>query len=103
MNTTLRELLKPPFVDGKSERTLTNGHICIQLHINTDCDRGQIKRYIANALNEYQRIYGEPKRWIIGREGRYFCPECGNQSERYKMITICCPSCGVKLDPLEGT
>ena len=114
--TTLKELLKPPFHRQDFSHFVYDGNAAAVLEINTILTarlfsldvRNQAEKelleYIAEALNEkWERDFGEPLRWES--KGHYWhkCPKCGANYYIFKGIHNHCPSCGVRLLPLEET
>jgi len=140
MSATLKELLKPPFHcnDSYFKFDWEIPHIrCDMFDRDTavikimpladfgyyikmlDGEEGfrrfiaEFNDFVVKALNnEWERVYGEPKRWkIIEMWEVGYLYECENCSQKLKLETdhptYCisryryCSSCGVKLEPPE--
>ena len=116
--TTLQELLKPPFVkygnsitDGNGIKILTVNGLIDNFIGNIGDNYPDILTVTAAALNEqWEREFGEPKRWIIkvaeldnnGNTYTYAeCPDCGFEHMSNKFNY--CPSCGGRMQPLESS
>ena len=108
---TLKEILKPPFVLSDNSIYDSSKDWAIQPVIISDFSdhlRGDIRRFIAAALNEkWERDFGERERWITcytGVDGdvEYLkCPECNwdDLDTDHEAIFNFCPHCGERLDP----
>ena len=111
--TTLKELLKPPF-SYKKHGVVSNGNdetvliVSPMLRSDEKHSSADGEDWIISALNEKAaREWDERKRWELHKfETRpyginYICPKCG-YSHSYK-CSCYCPSCGERLDPPEGS
>ena len=114
--TTLQEVLKPPFMLDDAEMTFLyddNGHHLLDIRgwgffqkfENGAQLQDEWSRWVRNALNEKAaREWGVRKRWVRNIGQHYKCPVCGNGwllLEKQASVPFCC-QCGERLDPPEG-
>ena len=107
MNTTFKEILKPPFrghsglrmlldADNTGILRLNKNYILSQPNDKRDVISAMVLAFVAEAMNKkYEHGYGEPLHWL--KQGEWFeCPECGDEMalpNRY------CKDCGKRLLP----
>ena len=112
MEKTLKDLLKPPFMRMPyciGEFSDVYGKRLFSIHTSEVFNEDTawlFHEFVEKALNnEWERQYGEPKRWIE-KEDAFSCPEC-NTDDRLQgyagVLFNHCPSCGVQLLPPEGS
>ena len=111
MNTTLKEIIKPPFYRDLSSSCGVirsgDGSYITQVALGDEA-----ADFIAAALNEkWKRDFGEHERWIEHKDDEdrttltvWQCPKCNEdyavgRAERRRFNH--CPKCGVKLSPPE--
>jgi len=99
---TIKDLFKPPFSQDERDIVDINGQVVLEVFIdNAD---NEVTTIIKKLLNKkWQREHGEVKRWIedsgiSGMVDIFICPDC---DQGFTNDFNYCPSCGVKLDPLE--
>ena len=92
----LKALLKPPFINS------TRGVVYDQDgNAFASCRMPIALEFLLDALNnEWEREYGEPKRWNFNGRHLYHCPVCGNAMVIQNDLNYC-PSCGQRLLPPE--
>ena len=108
MEKTLKDLLKPPFkLDSlHGERYIYDDRGFYLLAITdlglTKKIRGEIKRFVLQGINnEWERQYGEPKRWMYNdteTDCMYYCPACKVGADDLLEYHFCF-RCGVQLLP----
>ena len=106
---TLKDYLKPPFkkhfFDDDYYIVNGEGSICK----SRNYENADISDFILAAIqNEYQRVYGEPRRWEVRfdeYECEYWvCPDCKWDDTGFEnSLFNFCPHCGIKLKPSEET
>ena len=120
MEKTLKDLLKPPFTikEEDGEYILHNSDIClfaisfspyINFSLYPDVNQ-KLKKAITETVvqalhNEWERQYGEPKRWIkVSANGLYKCEKCiSAKFFEEGFFDRHCPACGQRLLPPEET
>ena len=120
--TTLKELLIPPFRDGGigqiicgvnkvhfNETRLIDirGWGYFQNFENGEQLQDDFCAFVVTALNEKAaREWGARKRWVEYYEGGILfseCPNCKIKRAKNKTAYLYCPICGERLDPPEGS
>jgi hypothetical protein len=100
--TTLKKLLKPPFIWDKGKLYLSN-YAWLELHAGSICNLDYIE-FVRQALNEkWERDFGEKPKWKKSRafgQDWFNCPRCGDIYNPHKSFNYC-PHCGQQLLPPE--
>jgi rubredoxin len=111
MSAELRELLKPPFKFGMTDRFIINKSLTEVIVDFGGAVVDDVKRFVLSAMNEKaDRDFGEPLRWNDYPD-MITCPKCKygvfkqkNNGIHHANFSIYkhCPVCGQRLLPPEN-